>query len=92
MGQIIWTHGDSGDTQFNYSKLIGNSISVAISNAYYSDNRTASDAVSKLGIQPGFDAAANVLKEFWPASIETLAENTPKMGECSESRNDSDKR
>jgi hypothetical protein len=66
VGQIIWTHRDSGDTQFNYSELIGSSTSVAITNAYYSDNRTASDAVSKLGIQVGFDAAANVLKEFWP--------------------------
>jgi hypothetical protein len=64
--RIIWTHRDTGDTQFNYSELIGNSTSVAITTAYYSDNRTASDAVSKLGIQLGFDAAANVLKEFWP--------------------------
>lgn len=66
VGQILWTHGDSGDTQFNYSELIGNSTAVAISNAYYSDNRTASNAVEKLGTQLGVDAAANVLKEFWP--------------------------
>jgi hypothetical protein len=25
MGQIFWTHRDSGGTQFNYSELIGNS-------------------------------------------------------------------
>jgi hypothetical protein len=66
VGQIIWTHGDSGETQFNYSELIGNSTAVAISNAYYSDHRTASNAVGKLGVQLGVDAAANVLKEFWP--------------------------
>ena len=66
MGQIVWTHTDSGSTQFNYSELIGNSTAVAISNAYYSDNRTASNAVSKLGVQLGVDAAANILKEFWP--------------------------
>ena len=66
MGQILWTHGDSGRTQFNFSELIGNSTAVAISNAYYSDNRTASNAVSKLGVQLGVDMAANVLKEFWP--------------------------
>jgi hypothetical protein len=65
-GQIFWTHTDSGRTQFNYSELIGNSTAVAISNAYYSDNRTASNAVSKLGVQLGVDMAANVLKEFWP--------------------------
>jgi hypothetical protein len=65
IGQIFWTHRDSGGTQFNYSELIGNSTAVAISNAYYAD-RTASDAVSKLGIQLGVDMAGNMLKEFWP--------------------------
>jgi hypothetical protein len=65
-GQIFWTHRDSGATQFNYSEIIGNSTAVAISNAYYADNRTVGDAVSKLGIQLGVDMAANILKEFWP--------------------------
>jgi hypothetical protein len=66
MGQIFWTHRDSGGMQFNYSELIGNSTAVAISNAYYVNNRTASDAASRLGMQLGVDMAANILKEFWP--------------------------
>lgn len=66
MGQIFWTHRDSGGTQFNYSEIVGNSTAVAISNAYYADNRKASDAVSKLGMQLGVDMASNILKEFWP--------------------------
>ena len=66
MGQIFWTHRDSGGMQFNYSEVIGNSMAVAISNAYYVNNRTASDATSKLGMQLGVDMASNVLKEFWP--------------------------
>jgi len=66
MGQIFWTHRDSGGMQFNYSEIIGNSTAVAISNAYYVDNRTAADGVSKLGVQLGVDMASNVLKEFWP--------------------------
>ena len=66
MGQIFWTHRDSGGTQFNYSEVAGNSAAVAISSAYYADHRTASDAVSKLGIQLGVDMAGNILKEFWP--------------------------
>jgi hypothetical protein len=64
--QIFWTHGDSGNTEFNFPEVIGNSTAVAISNAYYADNRTASDAVSKLGMQLGVDMAGNILKEFWP--------------------------
>jgi hypothetical protein len=66
MGQIFWTHTDSGGTQFNFSEVIGNSTAVAISNAYYSDNRTASDAIARLGTQLGVDMASNILKEFWP--------------------------
>lgn len=65
-GRIFWTQRDSGGTQFNYSELIGNSAAVAISNAYYSNNRTAADGISKLGMQLGVDMAANILKEFWP--------------------------
>ena len=66
MGQIFITHNDSGRTEFNYSEIAGNSVAVAISNAYYKDNRTAGDGVSGLGVQLGVDMAANVLKEFWP--------------------------
>jgi hypothetical protein len=65
MGQIFLTHKDSGGTQFNYSEVIGNSTAVAISNAYYPDGRTASDAISRLGVQLSVDMASNVLKEFW---------------------------
>lgn len=66
MGQIFWTHRDSGGTQFNYSEIIGNSAAVAISNAYYVDNRTFHNGVSKLGMQIGVDMASNIVKEFWP--------------------------
>jgi hypothetical protein len=65
-GQIFWTHGDSGRGQFNFSEIVGNSTAVAISMAYYPDNRDALDGVSKLGSQLGVDMASNVLKEFWP--------------------------
>lgn len=66
VGQIFWTHRDSGGMQFNYSEIVGNSAAVAISNAYYASNRTARDGALKLGMQVGVDTAANVLKEFWP--------------------------
>lgn len=66
MGRIFFTQTDSGGEQFNYSEIVGNSTAVAISNAYYANNRSVSDAVSKLGLQLGVDMAGNVLKEFWP--------------------------
>jgi hypothetical protein len=66
MGQIFVTHGDNRKTRFNYSELSGNATAVAISNIYNPDNRTAADAVGKLGIQLGVDMAGNILKEFAP--------------------------
>jgi len=66
IGQIFWTHTDSDRTQFNYSEILGNSTAVAISNAYYQDNPSATDSATKLGMQIGVDMASNVLKEFWP--------------------------
>jgi hypothetical protein len=65
-GQIFWTNNDSGRSQFNYSEVLGNATAVAISDAYYVNNRTAADNASKLGMQLAVDMAANVLKEFWP--------------------------
>jgi hypothetical protein len=64
IGQTFWTHADSGRMQFNYSEILGNSTAVAISNAYYQDNRDAASALTKLGTQIGVDLAANILKEF----------------------------
>jgi hypothetical protein len=68
VGQIFITYTDSGGKQFNFSEFGGNSAAVAISMAYYPENRRASDAVSKLGLQVGLDAMSNVLKELWPQS------------------------
>ncbi len=62
--QTFWTHADSGRMQFNYSEILGNSTSVAISNAYYQDNRDAASALTRLATQVSVDAAANILKEF----------------------------
>jgi hypothetical protein len=64
--QILWTRADSGHMQFNFSEILGNSTAVAISNAYYPDNRNASDAARKVGFQLGVDIASNILKEFSP--------------------------
>ncbi len=66
VGQIFWTHTDSGGTQFNYSEIGGNAAAVAISQAYYPDSRDFTSAVSKLGSQIGVDMGSNILKEFWP--------------------------
>lgn len=66
IGQLFWTHTDSGGTNFNFSEVLGNSAAVAISTAYYPEQRDASDATVKLATQLGVDGASNILKEFSP--------------------------
>jgi hypothetical protein len=66
MSRLFITRGDSGNSQFNFSEIIGAAASVAISNAYYPDGRTVGKNIGKYTEQVGFDAASNVLKEFWP--------------------------
>ena len=63
---IMVARMDSGHKSFNFSEWGGNSMAVAISNAYYPDTRTAADNAQKLLIACGTDAFSNVLKEFWP--------------------------
>jgi len=60
-GQIFWTRSDLGHKQFNFSEMAGASAGVAISNAYYSDNRNAADAATRLGVQIGLDIYLPVL-------------------------------
>jgi hypothetical protein len=73
MGRIFWTRTDAGGSQFNFSEIAGNSTAVAISNAYYPDNRDVGNALSRLGTQVGVDMLSNVLKEFWPDLSRKLA-------------------
>jgi hypothetical protein len=64
--RILVTRTDAGTNRFNFSEVAGNSIAVAISNLYYTQDRQVVDNVQKLGLQLGTDAISNVMKEFWP--------------------------
>lgn len=66
ISRVFVTTTDSGKHRFNFSEWSGNAVSVAISQSYYPDNRTAGDATEKLLEQVGTDAISQVLKEFWP--------------------------
>ena len=69
VGQIFWTHTDSGGHMFNFSEVGGNAAAVAISQAYYPDHRDAGSAGGKLVVQIGVDMASNIVKEFYPEII-----------------------
>jgi hypothetical protein len=55
-----------GPWTVQFPEIAGHSTAVAISMAYYPENRDAADGLSKLGSQPGVDLTSNILKEFWP--------------------------
>jgi hypothetical protein len=64
--RLFVTPTDSGSLRFNYSEWAGNAAATAISNAYYTDGRSAGANIGKLGVQIGLDGLGLVLKEFWP--------------------------
>lgn len=79
VSRVFWTQRDAGGTQFNYSEWLGNSTAVAISSAYYRDQRSASSSVSKLAMQVGVDAIGNLLKEFWPDLRRKFSKKSPNQ-------------
>ncbi len=65
--RVLVTRQDSQRTAFNYSEVMGGMTSAAIGFTYYpASERDFSDVVERTGIQLGFDAGFNVLKEFYP--------------------------
>jgi hypothetical protein len=67
LSREVVTRGDNGRSQFSISELGGTAVATAIANAYYPDNeRTAGKAAARWGMQIGFNALFNELKEFWP--------------------------
>jgi len=52
---------------FNFSEIFGNLTSASIGSAYYpASQRDFPDIGQRAGVQLGFDAGFNVLKEFYP--------------------------
>lgn len=66
VSRIVITKRDNGKRSFNFSEVLGNGISTTIGLSYYSDNRDVRDFTLNWGTALATDAAAQVLKEFWP--------------------------
>jgi hypothetical protein len=77
ISRLFITRTDSGKHQFNYSEVVGGATALAISNVYHPDGRNFKANVGRYGIQLGFDAASNVLKEFWPDLKRKLPHQAP---------------
>jgi hypothetical protein len=67
VSRIFVTHTDSGKTTFNFSEILGSATGAAIGTTYRVGNeKSVGDAASDWGTQVGWDAVADLLKEFWP--------------------------
>ena len=65
--RVLITRQDSGRRAFNFSELLGNAASAGISTTYYPEGeRSGGDFAVRAGVQFGFDAGFNIVKEFYP--------------------------
>jgi len=67
ISRVFVARRDSGRASYNFSEILGNLSSGALSNLYYpASERRAADIFSRTAFQMGYDAMFNVLKEFYP--------------------------
>jgi hypothetical protein len=82
VSRIFLTRSDAGETQFNYSEVLGSALSAAISTYSYHprstvlsspsgprfvrSDRTLANAANVWGSQLAFDTITIVIREFWP--------------------------
>ena len=67
LSRVVVTRTDAGKARFNYSGMLGMSMGIALSNAYYPDRSVNGEEVaSRFGTSLIANALANLLPEFWP--------------------------
>jgi hypothetical protein len=65
--RVVITRKDSGRNGFNFSGIIGMSMGIALSNAYYPPaSVTGEEMGSRAGTSLSASALGNLLPEFWP--------------------------
>jgi hypothetical protein len=73
LSRVVVTRTDAGKDRFNYSGVIGMSMGIALSNAYYPDASVNGEEVaSRFGTSLAASALSNILPEFWPDIHEKL--------------------
>ena len=73
VGRVFITRTDKGHATFNYSGIIGMSMGIALSNAYYPPGSVNAGEVGyRFGSSLIGSALGNILPEFWPDVHEKL--------------------
>ena len=79
ISRVVITRTDAGRQSFNYSGMLGMSMGIALSNAYYPDRSVSGEEVAtRFGTSLVAAALANVLPEFWPDIRQKLFHRKPK--------------
>lgn len=67
ISRVAVTRADSGKTTFNYSGILGMSMGIGLSNAYYpAGSVTGTEVAKRFGTSLTASALFNILPEFWP--------------------------
>ena len=67
LSRAVITRNDAGHDTFNIGEVVGSGAAAGISNFYYPrPERTFSNTADKWGTNVGIDAAAFMVREFWP--------------------------
>jgi len=75
ISRVLVARTDAGTHRLNYSELLGNFTSGAISTAYYpKSERAFSDVATRASFQIGYDALFNIVKEFYPRHQKEIQE------------------
>lgn len=67
LSRVLIARTDSGGRRLNTSEFLGNFVSGALSQTYYPPSERGFASVgTRMGVQLGYDALFNILKEFYP--------------------------
>jgi hypothetical protein len=80
LSRVMITRTDAGSNSFNYAGILGMSMGIALSNAYYpASSVNASEVGYRFGTSLVASALSNILPEFWPDMRQKLRRK-PKPG------------
>lgn len=78
LSRVLVTRTDAGKDRFNYSGMLGMSMGIALSNAYYPESSVSGSEVAyRFATSAVASALSNLLPEFWPDIHEKFFQRKP---------------
>lgn len=87
MSRVVVTRTDAGGRSFNFAGIVGMSLGIALSNAYYpAASVSARETGERFGTSLLSATFSNILPEFWPDIRHKLFHRKPQSSTSSPSR------